>query len=151
MALGKLGAARWGPECVRLQRGARGAPCRPRLSICQPRSSVRWQNKKSCFCFLAVKHFEDSKLRRRKRCGQGQVKGAQPRLESFVTWSRTGAGFFSRGQGEGRRGSNATSDTGSRAERPPDHADGRRVTVEKTVCVAAWEDRNFLGIVGRST
>jgi len=55
--------------------------------------------------------------------GQGQVKGAQPRLESFVTWSRTGADF-SRGQGEAHSGSNATSDTGSRGERPPDYADG---------------------------
>lgn len=55
--------------------------------------------------------------------GQGQVKGAQPRLESFVTWSRTGADF-SRGQGEVHTGSNTTSDTESRTEQPLDYADG---------------------------
>lgn len=47
----------------------------------------------------------------------------QPRLESFVTWSRTGADF-SRGQGEVHTGSNTTSDTESRTEQPLDYADG---------------------------
>lgn len=58
--------------------------------------------------------------------GQGQVKGAQPRLESFVTWSRTRADF-SRGQGEVHSGSNTTSDTGSSGEQPPDDADGLNI------------------------
>ena len=55
--------------------------------------------------------------------GQGQVKGAQPRLESFVTWSQTGADF-NRGHGEAHSGSKATSDTACSGEPPPDYADG---------------------------
>lgn len=45
--------------------------------------------------------------------GQGQVKGTQARLESFVTRSRTGADF-SRDRNEVHGGSNTTSDTGNK-------------------------------------